>query len=103
MEDAWFRHDDAFGTKIGTMLGQFQVSDLMFPRETRLTFQDFMAYRMAGITYDRGVISTGFGPVSLAVGTVNGNGITDPRSTARHRRRPHVRQRHAQERVRASA
>lgn len=78
MEDAWFRHDDAFGTKIGTMLGQFQVSDLMFPRETRLTFQDFMAYRMAGITYDRGVIfDRAFGPVSLAVGTVNGNGITD--------------------------
>ncbi|HWR87371.1 MAG TPA: hypothetical protein VN277_03010 [Acidiferrobacterales bacterium] len=78
IEDAWFRHDDAFGTKIGTMLGQFQVSDLMYPRETRLTFQDFMAYRMAGITYDRGVIfDRAFGPVSLALGAVNGNGITD--------------------------
>jgi len=78
IEDAWFRHDDAFGSKIGTQVGQFQVSDLMFPRETRLTFQDFMAYRMAGITYDRGVIlDRGFGPVSLAFGAVNGNGITD--------------------------
>lgn len=78
IEDAWFRHDDAFGTKIGTMLGQFQVSDLMFPREVRLTFQDFMVYRMAGITYDRGVIfDRGFGPVTLALGAVNGNGITD--------------------------
>jgi hypothetical protein len=78
IEDAWFRHDDAFGTKIGTLLGQFQVSDLMFPRETRLTFHDFMAYRMAGITYDRGVIfDRHFGPVSLAFGAVNGNGITD--------------------------
>jgi len=78
IEDAWFRHDDAFGSKIGTLLGQFQVSDLMFPRETRLTFQDFMAYRMAGITYDRGVIfDRAFGPVNLAFGAVNGNGITD--------------------------
>ena len=78
IEDAWFRHDDAFGSKVGTMLGQFQVNDLMFPRETRLTFQDFMAYRMAGLTYDRGVIfDRGFGPVSMAFGAVNGNGITD--------------------------
>lgn len=78
IEDAWFRHDDAFGSKIGAMLGQFQISDLMYPRETRLTFQDFMVYRMAGITYDRGVIfDRGFGPVSLAFGAVNGNGITD--------------------------
>lgn len=78
LEDAWFRHDDAFGSKIGTLLGQFQVSDLMFPREIRLTFQDFIAYRMAGITYDRGVIfDRAFGPVSLALGAVNGNGITD--------------------------
>lgn len=78
IEDAWFRHDDAFGTGIGTMLGQFQVSDLMFPRETRLTFQDFMAYRMAGITYDRGVIfDRGLGPVSISIGAVNGNGISE--------------------------
>lgn len=78
IEDAWFRHDDAFGSGVGTMLGQFQLSDLMFPREIRLTFQDFMAYRMAGITYDRGVIlDRGFGPFDLALGAVNGNGITD--------------------------
>jgi hypothetical protein len=75
IEDAWFRHDDAFGTKIGTMLGQFQVSDLMFPRETRLTFQDFMAYRFSGITYQRGILfDRAFGPVTLAIGAVNGNG-----------------------------
>lgn len=78
IEDAWFRHDDAFGSKVGTMFGQFQVSDLMFPRELRLTFQDFIAYRVAGITYDRGVIfDRGFGPVSVAFGAVNGNGIEE--------------------------
>jgi len=76
VEDAWFSHDDLFGTGVGLQLGQFQVSDLMFPREIRLTFQDFMAYRMAGITYDRGVIlGHDAGPMDISVGFVNGNGI----------------------------
>jgi hypothetical protein len=76
VEDAWFSHDDLFSTGIGAMLGQFQVSDLMFPREVRLTFQDFMAYRVAGITYDRGILfGRGLGPVDLSLGFVNGNGI----------------------------
>lgn len=78
VEDAWFSHADVFGTGIGMQLGQFQLSDLMFPRETRLPFQDFMAYRMAGITYDRGVLfDRAVGPVDFALGLVNGNGITD--------------------------
>lgn len=78
VEDAWFRHGDVFGTGIGMQLGQFQLSDLMFPRETRMPFQDFMAYRMAGITYDRGVLfDRDVGPVELAFGLVNGNGISD--------------------------
>jgi len=78
VEDAWFSHDDVFSTDISVMLGQFQVSDLMFPRETRLTFQDFMVYRMAGLTYDRGTIF-GYtaGPVDLSFGLVNGNGISE--------------------------
>lgn len=78
IEDAWFSHDDIFGSGVGLMLGQFQVSDLMFPRETRLTFQDFMAYRMAGITYDRGVIfDRNFGNFDIGIGLVNGNGIDE--------------------------
>lgn len=76
IEDAWFSHDDVFGTGIGMQLGQFQISDLMFPRETRLTFQDFQLYRMAGVTYERGVLfGRGLGPVELEIGAVNGNGI----------------------------
>lgn len=76
VEDAWISHDDVFGSGVGMQLGQFQVSDLMFPRETRLTTQDFMAYRLAGITYERGVIfSRDFGPANLALGVANGNGI----------------------------
>lgn len=78
IEDAWFRHDDILGTGTAMLLGQFQVSDLMFPRETRLPFQDFMVYRMAGITYDRGILfDRAFGPVDAALGFVNGNGIND--------------------------
>ncbi|SFD22774.1 hypothetical protein SAMN05660831_01153 [Thiohalospira halophila DSM 15071] len=78
IEDAWFGYQDAFGTGIDATLGQFQVSDLMFARETRLTFQDYMVYRMADITYDRGLIlSRALGPVDLAVGAVNGNGIKE--------------------------
>lgn len=76
VEDAWFSHDDLFNTGVSAQLGQFQVSDLMFPREVRMTFQDFMAYRMAGITYDRGILfGKGLGPVDLSLGFVNGNGI----------------------------
>ena len=76
VEDAWFSYGDLFDTGVGMQLGQFQISDVMFPREVRLTFQDFMLYRMAGITYERGVLfGRSFGPMDLDVGFVNGNGI----------------------------
>ncbi|MCG6937483.1 MAG: hypothetical protein LJE83_04840 [Gammaproteobacteria bacterium] len=78
VEDAWFSHDDIFGSGIGIMLGQFQISDLMFPRETRLTFQDFMVYRMAGLTYDRGaILNYTAGPLDLSLGLANGSGIEE--------------------------
>lgn len=78
IEDAWFSHDDIFGSGTSLMLGQFQVSDLMFPRETRLTFQDFMAYRMAGITYERGVLfGQKFADINFDLGIVNGSGINN--------------------------
>ncbi len=78
IEDAWFSYDDLFDTGADMMFGQFQVSDLMFPRETRMTFQDFMVYRMAGLTYDRGLVfKYELGPLGLDIGVVNGNGIED--------------------------
>ncbi|KPV41455.1 hypothetical protein AN478_02480 [Thiohalorhabdus denitrificans] len=81
IEDAWLRHDDVFGTGVEAMLGQFQVSDLMFPREVRLSFQDYIPYRMAGITYERGLLlERGLGPVDLALGVVNSNGIDESRT-----------------------
>ncbi len=76
VEDAWFSYNDLFNTGIGAMLGQFQVSDVLFPREVRMTFQDFMLFRAAGITYDRGVLfGKGLGNIDVSLGFVNGNGI----------------------------
>ncbi len=78
IEDAWFRHDDLFNTGVGMMLGQFQISDLMFARETRMPFQDYMVYRMAGITYDRGLLfDRSLGAFDFGLGVVNGNGIEE--------------------------
>jgi hypothetical protein len=76
VEDAWISYTDLFGSGVDMMLGQFQVSDLMFPREIRMTFQDFMTYRFSGVTYDRGLLfGRGFGPLDVSLGFVNGNGI----------------------------
>lgn len=78
LEDAWIQYGDIAGSGIAAQLGQFQVSDLMFPREVRLTFQDYYAYRAAGITYERGLLFSGeLSPVDWAIGVVNGNGIED--------------------------
>jgi hypothetical protein len=78
VEDAWFSYADILGSGIGMMLGQFSLSDAMFPREIRLPFQDYMVYRMAGITNDRGVqFERDVGPFGITLGFTNGNGITD--------------------------
>lgn len=76
VEDAWFSYDDIGGSGVSLQLGQFQVSDLMFPREVRLNFQDYMIYRLAGITYERGLLlGKSIGPVDFELGAVNGNGV----------------------------
>lgn len=78
IEDAWIRHSNIFGSGVGMQLGQFQISDLMFPREVRLTFQDFYVYRAAAVTYERGVIfDRELGGFDVAVGAVNGNGVDE--------------------------
>jgi hypothetical protein len=76
IEDAWIRHDDLFGTGAAMQLGQFQISDLMFPREIRLTFQDYYVYRAGRLTYDRGVLfDRDVGAFNVGLGVVNGSGI----------------------------
>lgn len=75
VDDAWLSYTNIFGSGVGMMFGQWQVADLMFPRETRLTVQDFIPYRMASLTYERGILlDRDMGPVTLSVGIANGNG-----------------------------
>ena len=64
-------------------MGQFQVSDPLFKRELRLSFEDYEIYKIrpglskANLTYDRGIMASyGFNFGLDLVGIiVNGNGI----------------------------
>jgi hypothetical protein len=82
LEDAWINIHDAPIEGLGLLLGQFQITDLMFPRELRLTRQDYLIYTVPQsdtgfrLTYQRGAIASyGVGPVGLDVGVANGNGL----------------------------
>ncbi len=72
-EDAWVHLHPWQGW--GLQLGQFQICDLMFPRELRLTRSDYLIYKIGRfpLTYQRGLILNF--PWNLDVGVVNGNGI----------------------------
>lgn len=88
VEDAFIHLNDAYkGVDLDLRFGQFQVTDVLFPREQRLTFQDYTYYVTAisdsgfRLTYDRIVEATynfdvtdnlGMG---LVAGVANGNGI----------------------------
>ncbi|MBD3401399.1 hypothetical protein GF420_00780 [candidate division GN15 bacterium] len=83
IEDAFVMFNDVFNTELDIYLGQYQVSDPLFKRELRLTYQDYQVYRMTpgdsrvNLTYDRGVMMTwGFanGP-GFVFQILNGNGI----------------------------
>ena len=83
IEDAFVMFNNVFGTDFDFYIGQFQVSDPVFKRELRLSFEDYRIFSTrvgdSGIdlTYDRGIMLT-FG---LPTGTdftlevVNGSGI----------------------------
>lgn len=85
LEDAFVVFNDLFKTGISVTVGQFQVSDPLFKRELRLTFEDYHIYKTApgssriNLTYDRGLIFT----KGLASGTditleiLNGSGIEE--------------------------
>ncbi|NPB04555.1 MAG: hypothetical protein GXO39_09150 [Thermotogae bacterium] len=72
-EDAWVDLHGFFGLPFSLTLGQFQISDLMFMRETRLTRSDFYIYKVGPypLTYHRGAI---LGTPIGDFGVVNGNG-----------------------------
>jgi hypothetical protein len=81
IEDAFVRWSGVADLPVDLAVGQFQVSDPMFPREVRLEYQDYAIYRArightpTDLTYDRGLMVgadvAGFG---LTGEVVNGNG-----------------------------
>lgn len=83
VEDALLTFNDLWGTGVGLTVGQYQVSDPIFKREVRPTFEDYLIYKArpgnarADLTYDRGLtLSTTFATGTEAFFSVlNGNGI----------------------------
>ena len=85
LEDAYVHFNNIGGSQLDIMVGQFQISDPLFKRELRLTFEDYMIYKTkvgdcrANLTYDRGILATYTLPTNtdIIVELVNGNGIED--------------------------
>lgn len=83
IEDAFLMFNDLFGSDFDFYVGQFQVSDPLFKRELRLTFEDYSIYRARvgksniNLTYDRGVMLTyGFpSGTNFTFEILNGTGI----------------------------
>ena len=83
IEDAFLMFNEVFGSDVDMYIGQFQVSDPLFKRELRLTFEDYQVYRATpgesdiNLTYDRGVMFTyGFSTgTDFTVEVLNGSGI----------------------------
>jgi len=83
IEDALLHFNNIANTNFDLAIGQFQVSDPLFKRELRLTFEDYEIYKIrpglsgANLTYDRGIAASygfNFG-LDLVGMIVNGNGI----------------------------
>ena len=84
LEDAYVQFTDIGGSGVSVMAGQFQVSDPMFKRELRLSYEDYQAYRVrvgdtrADLTYDRGLMAL-WSPragTDVALEVVNGTGLS---------------------------
>jgi len=83
IEDAFLMFNDLFGSDLDFYVGQFQVSDPLFKRELRLTFEDYQVYRARpgesdiNLTYDRGVMFTYGFPTGtdITLEILNGSGI----------------------------
>jgi hypothetical protein len=83
LEDAFIMFNNLFGEELDLYVGQFQVSDPLFKRELRLTYEDYQVYRMRPpgaqmrLVYDRGVMLTYTVPrgPDVILEVVNGNSI----------------------------
>ncbi len=85
VEDAYLMFNNLFGVDFDVYAGQFQISDPLFKRELRLTYEDYAVYTMevgqaqANLKYDRGLMLT-YGLESgtdIIVEIVNGNGLSE--------------------------
>jgi hypothetical protein len=88
IEDAYIHFDSVFGTGLDLIAGQFQTCDPLMKRELRLTFEDYLIYKVnpglsgANLTYDRGLMflysleKTGTDLVAMVVNG-NGKGMAD--------------------------
>ncbi|MBD3169414.1 MAG: hypothetical protein GF307_08015 [candidate division Zixibacteria bacterium] len=85
IEDAYFMLNNLFNSELDFYFGQFQVSDPLFKRELRLTYDDYLIYKYnvghsdINLAYDKGIMLTyGFETgTDLAFELVNGNGIVE--------------------------
>jgi len=82
VEDAFIHVNDIAGAPVDFMVGQFQVSDPLFKRELRLSFEDYAVYRVrigdvpANLTYERGIMtSLDLAGFTLTGEVLNGNGV----------------------------
>jgi len=83
LEDAFIMFNNLFGRDLDLYVGQFQISDPLFKRELRLTFEDYQIYRIkpglsnANLTYDRGLMLTYGLPTGpdIVFEVLNGSGI----------------------------
>jgi hypothetical protein len=85
LEDAFLMFTNIFKSGITLSVGQFQVSDPLFKRELRLTYEDYHIYKAAAggsvvdLTYDRGIMfnyAIPKGP-DLVLEILNGTGIEE--------------------------
>lgn len=85
LEDAFIMFGDLFKSGIDLAIGQFQVSDPLFKRELRLTYEDYQVYKAKpgttniSLTYDRGLMFsyTIPGGPDLVFEVLNGTGIDE--------------------------
>jgi len=83
IEDAYVMFNNLFGSELDIYVGQFQISDPLFKRELRLTYEDYKIYThrpdssQVNLGYDRGIMMTYGFPTGtdLIFEVTNGNGI----------------------------
>ncbi|MBD3219213.1 MAG: hypothetical protein GF310_13135 [candidate division Zixibacteria bacterium] len=85
IEDAYVMWNNVFSSELDIYFGQFQISDPLFKRELRLTYEDYEVYKFSTgesdirLTYDRGFMVTyGFETgTDIIAEVINGNGLEE--------------------------